>query len=310
MQNSILVIGSTNVDMIASVSHLPEPGETVGDAAFSIAYGGKGANQAIAAARSGGDVTFFSFLGDDSHGKELIGHFQKNNINVANINLQKGIPTGTAFIFVAENGENCIVVAPGANKEMSVEQIKDFIPSINNYKAIILQLEIPFDTVNAVVQEAKRKGVKVVFNPSPCIISASEILKYTDILIVNELEAAELSGMKNSEAPIHVMGKRLREMGVEIVIITLGRNGCYVLSNEVDNYFRGHEVNVVDTTGAGDTFCGAFTSKYIENDDLEIAVEFALASSAIAVTKLGAQTAIPLKEEVYTFLSKKTPNAV
>ncbi|MEQ7799326.1 ribokinase [Pedobacter sp. ASV1-7] len=306
MKNGILVIGSTNIDMVASVSHLPVPGETIGDATFSIKYGGKGANQAIAAARAGGEVTFFSFLGDDSYGNSLISHFQENHINSSYIVQNAGVPTGTAFIFVAENGENCIVVAPGANKEMSVERISDFMATISNYQAVILQLEIPSETVYAIIREAYKNQVKVIFNPSPCNSSAIDLLKYTDVLIVNEIEANELAELKNTKVPIHVVAKKLQEKGVGIVIITLGENGCYVLSEDVDQYFRGYRVDVVDTTGAGDTFCGSFTSKYMECNELVKSVEFALASSAIAVTKLGAQTAIPVKEEVDSFLIKQS----
>ncbi|SMC91259.1 ribokinase [Pedobacter nyackensis] len=306
MKNGILVIGSTNIDMVASVSHLPVPGETIGDATFSVKYGGKGANQAIAAARAGGEVTFFSFLGDDSYGNALINHFRENQINSSYIVQEAGVPTGTAFIFVAENGENCIVVAPGANKEMSLERINDFMTSIRNYKAVILQLEIPGETVYAIIKEAYRNQVKVIFNPSPCHSSAIDILKYTDVLIVNEIEATELAELKNTKVPIHVIAKKLQEKNVGVVIVTLGENGCYVLSADVDQYFRGHRVNVVDTTGAGDTFCGSFTSKFMESNDLVKSVEYALASSAIAVTKLGAQTAIPVKEEVDSFLIKQS----
>ncbi|GAB6118904.1 ribokinase [Dysgonomonas termitidis] len=301
----ILVVGSTNIDTIIRVSHLPAPGETVGNATYTTAYGGKGANQAIATARSGGEVTFATNLGEDSYTYNLIPYFEENSINTDYIFLEKKYQTGVAFIFVADNGENCIAVAPGANGVFKDKKLDQILDKIGRYKVLLLQLEIPYQSVTELIKYAKQAGVKVVLNPAPARPIESEILSQIDILILNETEAEIISGIKYADSTPEIIAESLFKKGPGIVILTMGAKGAYIYTETIRKYIKAHSVKSVDTTAAGDTFCGAFIAHLMDTDNIIDAVNYATAAAAISVTKLGAQPSIPKKEEVMEFLNSQ-----
>lgn len=304
-EKKIVVVGSSNMDLIVRVSHLPQPGETIGGAVYTTAYGGKGANQAVAAARMGGNVTFVSAVGDDVHGERLIPYFGAMGMNVGFISKERDLPTGVAFIWVGDNGENCIAVAPGANGSLIGEKVEKILPAIHQADVLVLQLEIPYETVTRLIEYAHEVGTKVVLNPAPAQEMEKVVLQKTDVLILNETEAEIITGKSFADFDPCSVAECLRAMGPEVVILTLGAAGSVLVSSQLKEYIPGYQVNVVDTTGAGDTFCGAFVARWMETNDLEGSVRYATAAAAISVTALGAQPSIPYKDGVIEFIRNK-----
>lgn len=304
-KKKIVVVGSTNVDLIARVAHLPQPGETIGEAGYTTSFGGKGANQALAATRSGGNVTFVSCLGDDAYSDALVSSFVSSGMHVDYIQQCPGQPTGVAFIFVAENGENCIAVAPGANNLLQADKIDAILPVIKEADALVLQLEIPYQSVITLIDYAQSVGTKVILNPAPAREISTEVLDKVDVLILNETEASLITGQSlTTSEPISIARTLCKREG-QIVILTLGKKGSVVLSGDTEEQIPSYAVKAVDTTGAGDTFCGAFVARWIEDGQLMEAIRFATAAAALSVTKIGAQSSIPLEVEVLDFLDTK-----
>lgn len=298
----VVVIGSSNIDMVAQVSHLPAPGETVGDANFMQSLGGKGANQAVAAARLGGSVTFVTSLGNDMYADILKTHFKKEGITTDYIIDDVNHPTGTALIFVANSGENCIAVAPGANYSLLPGSITHFSEIIDEADIIVMQAEIPYETIKRIALSAKQKGKKVLFNPAPACLIDEELMKAIDILVVNELEAAFISGIDYTDNNLEEIAETLLKAGAINVVITLGSQGVYMKNVKETIQLPGCKVNAIDTIAAGDTFCGALAvvcaKKEIDWDTLI----FANTAAAIAVTRSGAQPSIPTLDEVKRFM--------
>lgn len=301
----IVVVGSTNVDMVARVAHLPLPGETIGEAEYSVAYGGKGANQAVAAAKAGGHVTFVSYLGEDVYTDALLASFKEAGINTEYIRKLRGVSTGVALIFVSEAGENSIAVAPGANGLLQGDGVRELFPLIERAGVLVLQLEIPFPTVTALVEYAHSVGTKVVLNPAPAKKIPLDLLRQVDVLILNETEAAFITGKSFQEAEAMDMAQYLCGEGVQTVILTLGKKGSVVAGKGLAESIPSYKVKAVDTTGAGDTFCGAFVARWMEGSDVLASVRFATAAAALSVTRAGAQPSIPSKEEVLEFVSNE-----
>lgn len=299
--SKILVVGSSNVDLTARVEHLPVPGETVTNAEFVQTLGGKGANQAVAAARLGGEVTFATMLGHDAYAAELRNQFEKVGIDMSYVLDTAEAPTGTAFIFVSAKGENCIAVAPGANAHMTPEKVQIFKDAIKETDIVVMQAEIPYETVCAVANEAAARGKKVLYNPAPACNVSEDLIKCITTMVLNEVEASEVSGIQYNGNNLDEIADSLIARGVETVIITLGGDGVYMKDSKTTLRVPSHKVKVVDTVAAGDTFCGALAAK--GSIDKE-ALEFANAAAAIAVTRHGAQSSIPTLEEVNNFLSK------
>lgn len=301
----IVVIGSSNIDMVAQVKHLPAPGETVGDASFMQSLGGKGANQAVAAARLGGSVTFVTSLGNDMYAGILKEHFKKEGITTDYIIDDVSHPTGTALIFVADSGENCIAVAPGANHSLLPNSIRHFSKVIDEAEIIVMQAEIPYETIKTIALLAKQKGKKVLFNPAPACLIDSELMNAIDILVVNEVEAAYVSGVKFTESNLKDIAQVLIAAGANNVVITLGSRGVYMQNKNETLRLPSYKVNAIDTIAAGDTFCGALAVVCAQKEiDLE-ALNFATAAAAIAVTRSGAQPSIPTLDEVNDFIITK-----
>lgn len=297
--NKILIIGSTNVDLIARVLQLPRPGETVGDALFMQAHGGKGANQAVAAARLGGDVGFVSSLGDDAAAAALRAQFAADGIDTSALFTVGDAPTGTALIFVAQDGENSIAVAPGANRRLTRERIDAVADRIAAADYLLLQLEIPLDTVAYAIELAHRAGTKVVLNPAPAMPLPDELLAKVDLITPNRTESETLTGIA-----VHTAGDAARaadvllRKGVRQVIVTLGADGALIRTAAGVEHVPAPRVTPVDTTAAGDVFNGALLVALAEQRSLEEAVRFAARCASVSVTRMGAQTSIPWRREI------------
>ena len=239
----VVVIGSSNIDMVAQVNHLPAPGETVGDASFMQSLGGKGANQAVAAARLGGSVIFVTSLGNDMYADILKKNFEKEGITTDYIINDNQHPTGTALIFVADSGENCIAVAPGANYSLSPESINHFSKVIDETEIVVMQAEIPYNTIKSIALLAQQKGKKILFNPAPACLIDAELMKAIDILVVNEVEAAFVSGIKHTGDNLEEIAEALITAGAQNVVITLGSHGVYMKNAYTSGRLPSYKVN-------------------------------------------------------------------
>lgn len=300
---NIVVIGSTNIDMIAQVPHLPQAGETVIGGTFSQAYGGKGANQAVAASKMGGQVTFISCVGDDVFGAEAIQHFQKEGIYTDFVFKEKNVATGIALIMVDEKGTNSIAVASGANERLSPQHIDQARQVLEEADIVLLQLEIPLATVIYAIDLAKQMKTTILLNPAPAQKLPKSLLSKVDVLIPNEIEAEMLTGIRLEEG-IKTVGENLFSHGVGTVIITLGEKGCYIIDNQSSRQIPAPQVKAIDTTAAGDVFCGTLAVGLAEQMTLVEAVHFASAAAALSVTKVGAQPSAPYRSEVENFLKR------
>ena len=232
----ILVIGSTNMDIIALVDHLPVPGETVGNGRLARAHGGKGANQAVAAARAGGDVTFITCVGDDDDGRKMVRGFDEDGINTGQVSIIPGVSSGTALIFVERNGENCIAVAPGANDHLTNEIIDKGENHIREADLILLQLEIPYETIRYICKTAVKHRKRVILNPAPAKPLDADVLKSLEFLVLNETEAEIIGGKKINDGNIESVCRVIKEMGPEHIILTLGRRGAYVYDDQLHQF--------------------------------------------------------------------------
>lgn len=295
----IVVIGSCNTDMVVKSDRLPVPGETVLGGAFMMNPGGKGANQAVAVARLGGNATFITKTGNDLFGKQSIEMFDEENINTDNILSDPLHPSGVALIMVDNNGENCIVVASGANASLNTHDIEKARNVIENADILLMQLEIPMSTVEYAAKMAFEKGIKVILNPAPAAFLSNELIKCLYAIVPNKTEAEILSGIKVSDwDTARQAADSISAKGVKNVVITLGSKGSFV--KEGDSYYEVpvEKIDAIDTTAAGDTFCGAFSVGISEGLTLLNAVKFANTASGITVTREGAQAAIPYKREI------------
>ncbi len=301
-KNRILVIGSSNTDMTVRSATLPKPGETVLGGDFRMGPGGKGANQAVAARLLGGEVTFVCKLGRDMFGEGASKHYESCGLDTSKI-LWSDKPSGVALITVDSKAENSIVVASGANADMTVTDIDSVADIIKSSGILLLQLEIPMDTVVHAAEIAYNAGVQVVLNPAPAAVLPAELLKCVSILIPNETEASAISGIDiNNFETAAAAAERLKGMGVREVIITMGSRGSVVCDGDC-TFVPAVKVNAVDTTAAGDTFCGGVCVALSEGKDLLEAVKFATAASSIAVQRPGAQDSIPNRCEVDKLLN-------
>lgn len=295
----IIVIGSSNIDITACVKSMPKPGETVGGARLIQANGGKGANQAVTAARLGGTVLFSTCVGNDSNGKMLKDLFAAEGMDVSFVKLSDDNPTGTALIFVDENAENCIAVAPGANGDLRPEDMDALEPEIASAGYILIQLEIPIETVTRAIDIAYRHGVKAILNPAPVCDLPDSLISKLYLITPNETEAERLSGVQvESVDDARKAADSLMAKGVSNVIITLGSTGSLICTPEGKTLIGARKVDAVDTTAAGDVYNGALVTALAEGKSLGEAARFATYSASISVTRHGAQTSIPARAEV------------
>jgi ribokinase len=299
MPESIVVIGSTNTDMVIKTRKIPAPGETILGGEFFMNPGGKGANQAVAAARLGGKVTFIAKTGNDIFGDQAKENFRHEGINTSYLIQDKTHPSGVALITVDEKGENSIVVAPGANGQLCEADLLPALPIIEQGGFILMQLEIPMTTVEYVAAIASKNRVKVIINPAPAQRLSDSLLKHISILTPNQSEAALLTGIAVVDLPsAEAAGRVLQSKGVGIIIITLGDQGAFVLTSTESFHIPVQKVEVMDTTAAGDVFNGALTVALAEGKRLREAVEFACRASSISVTRMGAQASAPYRNEL------------
>jgi ribokinase len=300
MKSSILVIGSSNTDMVVKAPHLPAPGETILGGTFLMNAGGKGANQAVAAARLGGAVTFICKTGNDIFGKQAVQLFKEEGIDTAFILEDAQHPSGVALITVDYNAENCIVVASGANAYLTAQDILAANDNIKKASIVLMQLEIPIETVEHVAAIAASLHKKVILNPAPVCSLSDELLKHVSIITPNETEASMLTGIKVlDDSSAAAAAKILHSKGIDTIIITLGPKGALVLYEGVYTLVQAPVVHAVDTTAAGDVFNGALAVALSENKSMLAAVEFACKAASISVTRLGAQASAPYKHELY-----------
>lgn len=301
---AIIVAGSSNTDMVIKADHLPTAGETVIGNRFFMNPGGKGANQAVAAARLGGSVTFIAKTGNDIFGKQSIQMFQEEGINTDYIVEDPKNPSGVAMITVDRNAENCIVVASGANGTLVPEDLANASRVIGKNSILLLQLEIPLKTVEFLAENAAASGATVLLNPAPAVELSNSLLKNLSIVTPNRQESETLSGVRVSDIDsAKEAAAVIRSKGVNIVVITLGAEGAVVATEEGITHVPSYPVAATDTTAAGDVFNGALAVGLAEGKDILAATSFACKAAALSVTKMGAQNSIPRRFEVDAFMT-------
>jgi len=292
--------------MVIRLPRLPRPGETLLGGQFLIAAGGKGANQAVGAARAGGNVTLLARVGRDVFGDQAIEGWRRDGINVRLVVRDRAAPSGVALIFVAADGENAIGVAGGANAKLAAADLKRAAGAIRAAAVVVLQLETPLATVQAAAAMAARAGVRVILNPAPARPLPDSLLKRVSILTPNETEAELLTGIAVRDTTTAAKAAaRLRARGVRNVIITLGKRGAYLADVEGQRWVPGFKVKAVDTTAAGDVFNGALAVALAEARPLPEAVRFANAAAALSVTHEGAQPSAPTRPRIEAFLGAR-----
>jgi ribokinase len=300
----IVVVGSSNTDMVVKTDSIPRPGETVIGGDFVTAGGGKGANQATAAARLGADVTFVARVGRDLFGDIAVEAFRQEGMNTDYVTRDETAPSGVALIFVDRHGENVIVVAPGANSCLRPQHVEAARKSIESADALVMQLETPIETVVSAAVVARGSGVKVILNPAPACELPRSLLEMVDILTPNETEAARLAGLDVNDMDPEEAARRLLDLGVGAIVITLGARGGLVVTGDEVIRFPAPKVVAVDTTAAGDAFSGALAVAVAEGTDMKSAVRFAAAAAAVSVTRVGAQPSLPTRAEAVSLIDE------
>lgn len=315
MRSKILVVGSLNMDLVATVDQLPRLGETVTGKRFETYPGGKGANQAVAAARMGASVAMVGAVGQDDYGRRLLEGLTRDRVDLQGIQTLPDLPTGVAVITVSADGHNTITVIPGANGGVQPSDLDLAAGAYSACDLVVLQLELPMDTVLRAAELAHSYGKKVILNPAPYQPLPESLIPHVDVLVVNEIEGLQLSGRapdfhesgkfggaSPSELPGKIFSpddvmKALVELGFPIVLMTLGADGVYFSGEGRTGHIPAVKVSAVDTTAAGDTFAGAFAA-FWQSVGLEKAVELAVEAAGIAVTRPGAQSSIPYEWEL------------
>jgi ribokinase len=303
MKNKVIVIGSYNTDLTIKTSRIPRPGETILGGIFSKGCGGKGANQAVAAVRAGASVSFIARVGNDVLGKEGIQRLNEEGINTAYIFQDEDISTGVAFIVVDEGGENSIVVASGANAQLSCADIEKAHSEISGAGILLVQLESPIETIKAAIKKAHENGAVVILNPAPAQPLETSLLRQIDIITPNKVEAEMLTGIKvTDEESLCAIANKFLEFDIKNVLITLGSRGIFAALPNTMEIIPACKVPTVDSTGAGDVFSGTLAAFLSEGMSIEQAAKMAIASSSISVTKMGAQNSAPCRVEIENFI--------
>jgi len=305
---TVLVVGSSNTDMIIRVARVPRPGETVLGGEFSMASGGKGANQAVAAARAGGRVRLVARVGDDVFGERAVRGFEADGIDVRFVARDGRAPSGVALINVAADGENIISVASGANALLAPEDVLGAEPAFDGADVVLLQLETPLETVSAAAVMASERGIPVILNPAPARPLDDRLLCRVAVLTPNETETEILTGIRvetSEGAP--KAAAALRARGPRLVVVTLGEKGCYAAGEDFEGSVPAFPVRAVDTTAAGDVFNGALAVALAEKRPTRDALRFASAAAALSVMSPGAQPSAPARTRIEEFLREGPP---
>ncbi|ALX92615.1 ribokinase [Serratia sp. JSRIV001] len=302
----LVVLGSINADHILNINQFPQPGETVIGQQYKVAFGGKGANQAVAAGRSGADIAFIACVGADDIGERIRQQLATDRIDTQPIEAIADSTTGVALIFVNAEGENVIGIDAGANAAVTPEYLNRYRQRVIDADALLMQLESPLETVIAAAKLAKQHQTQVILNPAPACELPDELLAMVDMITPNETEAQRLTGIAvNNDADAERAASILHDKGIGCVIITLGSRGVWLSENGKGKLVPGFKVKAVDTIAAGDTFNGALVTALLEGKVMSDAVRFAHAAAAIAVTRPGAQPSVPWREEIDAFLQQQ-----
>ncbi|EOC9227575.1 ribokinase [Enterobacter hormaechei] len=303
---NLVVLGSINADHILNLETFPTPGETVTGNQYQVAFGGKGANQAVAAGRSGANIAFIACTGDDDTGERVRKQLASDNIDIAPVSVVAGESTGVALIFVNAEGENVIGIHAGANAALTTERVEAQRGIIAGAEALLMQLESPVESVLAAAKIAHENHTSVVLNPAPARVLSDELLALVDIITPNETEAEKLTGIRvENDGDAARAALALHEKGIGTVIITLGSRGVWASVNGEGRRVPGFKVKAIDTIAAGDTFNGALVTALLEGKAMDDAIRFAHAAAAIAVTRKGAQPSVPWRKEIDEFLSQQ-----
>lgn len=295
----IIVIGSSNTDMVVKTSRFPEPGETIIGGDFFMFPGGKGANQAVAAARAGGEVVFICSVGDDVFGKNALSGYEEEGIDISKAKIVKGAASGVALITVNEVGENEIVVASGTNALLSPIYVSEVMEEMDNNAFILTQLEIPLETISFLARYSKLTDQPLIINPAPAQVLEDEVLEGLFLITPNETEAKILTGITiDDDASMEAAGKALLSKGVKNVIITLGSKGAFFMNEDLKFLEPSEKVIALDTTAAGDVFNGVLTVCLSEGMNWKESISYANKAAALSVAKMGAQGSAPYKEEI------------
>ena len=302
----VTVIGSLNMDMVVRTQRSPEAGETIAGTEFGLVPGGKGANQAIASSRFGASTTMVGGVGGDAFGPVLLDSLKGSGVLTEYVKVCGDVSTGTATIIVEENGENRIIIVGGANTLITPEYIESIWPSIARSSIILLQHEIPLETIALIIERAAAEGIAVYLNPAPCYPISDDLLSKISVLILNETEGTALSGVEITDKETATLAAAaLLKKGVNTVIVTLGQQGSVLVNHESQIFQPAFKVKAVDTTAAGDTFVGVFAASILEGKSESAALLLATAAAGLTVTRKGAQPSIPDHEEIFAFLSKR-----
>lgn len=303
---NLVVLGSINADHILNLESFPTPGETVTGNQYQVAFGGKGANQAVAAGRSGAKIAFIACTGNDDTGERVRKQLASDNIDIAPVSVVEGESTGVALIFVNAEGENVIGIHAGANAALTTERVNAQREIIAHAEALLMQLESPVESVLAAAEIAHQNHTTVVLNPAPARVLSDELLALVDIITPNETEAEKLTGVRvENDDDAARAAKVLHDKGIGTVIITLGSRGVWASVNGEGRRVPGFKVKAIDTIAAGDTFNGALVTALLEGKRMDDAIRFAHAAAAIAVTRKGAQPSVPWRKEIDEFLSQQ-----
>jgi ribokinase len=312
MTARIAIVGSLNMDLVIRSTHIPQPGETIIGSDFHTFPGGKGANQAVAAARLGGRVSMVGRVGTDAFAEVLLKNLTSSGVDATFVQRDVETATGVALIVVDDFGENIIVVAPGANMQLNEADILGAEQAISAADVLLLQLEVPLAVVTLAARIAKSQGVNVILNPAPAQDLSAELLELVDILVPNESETALLTGRQvESQAEIEKAAAALIDIGVNSVVITLGGRGAFLASTDHEpEILEAYSIQPVDTTAAGDAFMAGLAVSYAAGETLSEAIRWGNAAGALAAMRLGAQASLPMRSEVLQLLSGEKPENI
>jgi ribokinase len=304
----VLVVGSLNMDLVVRMPQIPHPGETLLGGVFKTFPGGKGANQAVAAARLGARVTLVGCVGSDAFGREMRDMLSSEGIDNSHVRVHPDLATGVALIQVDDQGQNSIAVASGANFQLTRGDVERAIQSIDDFDVLVMPLETPMETVHIAAQMASQRGSRVLLNPAPAQVLDRSLLELVDVLLPNEYEAAVMTGLQplKSDAHTRSAAEKLLAFGAKSLIITRGSQGATLFEQDTESNISAFPVHVVDTTAAGDCFVGALAVALCDGRPLASAAEFASAAAAISVTREGAQPSLPRREEVTEFMHQRS----